>query len=136
MALIDKDVVAGAHAAYLGGDGAPLLALMDEEMYDNVSQRSGKAVWLLVLDWLDQSFAETSVEVNLAAAEGDRVITWLTLTGTHVGSGFPWLRGRPPSNRRIVWHQVHIYRVSETQVVEHWAVRDDLRVLEAIDASP
>jgi hypothetical protein len=26
--------------------------------------------------------------------------------------------------------------VSETQVVEHWAVRDDLRVLEAIDASP
>jgi predicted ester cyclase len=134
MALLDKDVVAGAHAGYLLGDAAPLLALMDEDMYDNVSQRSGKAVWLLVLDWLEQSFAETSVEVNLAAADGDRVITWLTLTGTHVGSGFPWLRGRPPSNRRITWRQVHIYRVSETQVLEHWAVRDDLRVLEAIDA--
>ena len=134
MAHLDKDVVAGAHAAYLLGDAAPLLALMDEDMYDNVSQRSGKAVWLLVLDWLEQSFAETSVEVNLAAADGDRVVTWLTLTGIHVGSGFPWLRCRPPSNRRITWRQVHIYRVSETQVVEHWAVRDDLRVLEAIDA--
>ena len=134
MALLDKDAVADAHAAYLRGDGATLLALMDDNMYDNVSQQSGKAVWRVVLEWLDRSFANTAVEVNLAAADGDRVIAWLTLTGTHVGSGFPWLRDRPASHRRITWRQVHIYRVTETQVVEHWAVRDDLRVLEAIDA--
>jgi predicted ester cyclase len=134
MALLDKNVVASAHAAYLLGDGGPLLAFMDDDMYDNVSQQSGKAAWFVVLDWLEQSFAETSVEVNLAAADGDRVITWLTLTGIHVGSSFPWLRGRPPSNRRITWRQVHIYRVTESRVMEHWAVRDDLRVLEAIDA--
>jgi predicted SnoaL-like aldol condensation-catalyzing enzyme len=70
----------------------------------------------------------------MAASEGDRVITWQTLTGAHVGSGFPWLRGRPASNRTIMWRQVHIHRVTDMQVVEHWAVRDDLRVLEAIDA--
>jgi hypothetical protein len=46
VALLDKD---------------PLLALMNDDMYHNVSQQSGKAVWLVVLDWLEQSFAETSV---------------------------------------------------------------------------
>ena len=70
----------------------------------------------------------------MAASDGDRVIAWLTLNGIHVGSGFPWLRGRTASNRTVVWRQVHIYRVTETELVEHWAVRDDLRVLEAIDA--
>ena len=59
-----------------------------------------------------------------AAASGD----------VHVGSGFPWLRGRPPSGRQVEWAQVHMFRVADGSLREHWAVRDDLRVLEAIDA--
>lgn len=108
---------------------------MADDIYDHVSQQTGTEIWNVVLGWLAESFADTTVEVEMAAADGDRVMVWLTLTGTHVGSGFPWLRGRPGSGRRITWRQVHIYRVTETHAVEHWAVRDDLRVLEAIDAA-
>jgi hypothetical protein len=43
VTLLDKDVVASAHAAYLRGDGDPLLALMNDDMHDNVSQQSGRA---------------------------------------------------------------------------------------------
>lgn len=44
------------------------------------------------------------------------------------------MRGRPASGRTVSLRQVHVYRVTATQAVEHWAVRDDLRVLEAIDS--
>ena len=82
----------------------------------------------------DESFADREVQVHSVATDGDLVLVWATVEGTHVGSGFPWLGGRPPSGRRVTWRQVHIFRLVEGKIAEHWAVRDDLRVLEAIDA--
>jgi len=83
---------------------------------------------------MEQSFAERSVEVHCVAAEGDRVMIWLTVHATDVGGGFPWLQARPASGRRVAWKQVHIFRLTG-DTIEHWAVCDDLRVLEAIDAA-
>ncbi|MEO5832685.1 MAG: ester cyclase [Nakamurella sp.] len=130
---LDAKIVAAAHAAYCRGDGGSLLGLLSDEVYDNVSRQAGKQIWTVVLNWMKESFGDVSVEVNMSAADGDRVMIWLTVTGTHIGSSFPWMRGRPASGRAVTWRQVHIYRVTATQAVEHWAVRDDLRVLEAID---
>jgi hypothetical protein len=47
----------------------------------------------------------------------------------------PWLQARPASGRRVAWKQVHIFRLTGDTIVEYRAVRDDLRVLEAIDAA-
>ena len=65
---------------------------------------------------------------------GESIVVWLVMRGTHVGSGFPWLGGRPRSDRKVEWAQVHMFRVADGRLREHWAVRDDLRVLETIDA--
>ncbi len=46
------------------------------------------------------------------------------------------LDGRQPTGRAIRWAQVHIFRTDADRIVEHWAVRDDFRVLLAIDAPP
>lgn len=40
---------------------------------------------------------------------------------------------RAPTHRRVAWAQFHVFRTVGDKIVEHWAVRDDLRVLEAID---
>ena len=68
------------------------------------------------------------------ATDHDLVLVWVTVTGTHVGSAFPWLGSRPASGRRVTWGQVHVFRLAMGKITEHWAVRDDLRVLGAIDA--
>ena len=59
----------------------------------------------------------------------------MTLHGRHIGSGLPWLDDRPASGADIAWKQLHVFAVEGDQLTEHWAVRDDLRVIEAIDAA-
>ncbi|HEX2673124.1 MAG TPA: hypothetical protein VHM25_19725 [Polyangiaceae bacterium] len=47
----------------------------------------------------------------------------------------PWLGDRPPSGAPISWKQLHAFAVEDERLAEHWAVRDDLRVIEAVDAT-
>ncbi|MFB9687101.1 ester cyclase [Amycolatopsis plumensis] len=41
--------------------------------------------------------------------------------------------GRQPTGRRIVAEAVHIFRVRDGRLAEHWAVRDDLGVLRQLE---
>jgi hypothetical protein len=60
---------------------------------------------------------------------------WFSSRGRHVGSGgFPQFTGREPTNRTITAEAVHIFRIVESRLAEHWAVRDDLGVLRQLDA--
>jgi predicted ester cyclase len=132
---MDKETLAGMYADFMSTGDESLLGVMSEDVYDNVSGQHGTAIWLTVKEWIEQSFADRTVQLHCAAADQDRVLVWLTVTATHIGSAFPWLGGRPGSGRRIEWRQVHVFRLVDEKVVEHWAVRDDLRVLEAIDSA-
>jgi predicted ester cyclase len=61
-------------------------------------------------------------------------VVWFTAHGRHVGNGFPRLRGLPIKGNPVAWPQVHIFRLDEGTVVEHWAVRDDAAMLDAVKA--
>jgi predicted ester cyclase len=127
--------VAEAYAQYMVSAGDALIAMMAEDFHDHVSGRTGPEIWSIVRGWLEESFSDRTCEVVAALEDGDRIVVWLVVKGVHIGSGFPWLRDRPPSGREVAWAQVHMFRVAGELLCEHWAVRDDLRVLEAIDAS-
>jgi predicted ester cyclase len=126
--------VAAAYVDFVRGASDELVSLMADDFHDTVSGRHGPAVWDTVRAWMEASFSDLVVELHAAAADGDRVLVWVTVHGTHVGSAFPWMEGRPATGRRVAWHQLHVFRLGGEQIVEHWAVRDDLRVLQAIDA--
>ncbi len=64
--------------------------------------------------------------------EGDRLAARLVFRGTHHG---PY-RGIPATGRRVVQAQVHVLRLAGGQVVEHWAVRDDLGLLHQLGIAP
>jgi predicted ester cyclase len=127
--------IAQAYVQFMEGTRDSLTGLMSEDFYDNVSERTGPGIWAVVRQWLDQSFAEVEVDLHAAASDDDKVLVWVTVHGTHIGSAFPWMGDRPASGRRVAWKQLHVFRVAGEMVVEHWAVRDDLRVLRAIDAA-
>lgn len=55
-----------------------------------------------------------------------------TLTGTHNGQ-FPKFLAISLTNRAICQQQIHILRVRDCQLVEHWVIRDDLTVMRQLD---
>ena len=132
--VLDKSEVASAYVDFMTGDGDRLFELLDDEFFDNVSQQQGPAIWRTVGDWLRSTFSDITVDLHsVAQDDDDRVLVWITLNGTHIGSSFPFMDGSPATGNRVAWPQVHVFGLDGDRIVEHWAVRNDLRVLEAID---
>jgi predicted ester cyclase len=44
----------------------------------------------------------------------------------------PLLVRVPPSGRPVAWRFIHIWRVADGLIVEHWACRDDMGLLEQV----
>ena len=65
-------------------------------------------------------------------AEADFVVCHNTWTGTYGGTAFRGVT-TPQGNRFSVEH-VHIYRLAEGKITEHWVVRDDLAMMQQIGA--
>jgi predicted ester cyclase len=60
-------------------------------------------------------------------AEGDFVVCHNTWSGTYGGNVF---RGvATPEGERFSVEHVHIYRLSDGRIAEHWVVRDDLGMM-------
>jgi len=55
-----------------------------------------------------------------------------TWTGTYGGTAF---RGvKTPEGKRFSVEHIHIYRLAEGKIAEHWVVRDDLGMMQQIGA--
>jgi predicted ester cyclase len=44
--------------------------------------------------------------------------------------------GAPPTNKRIQWSEIHIYRLREGRIVEHWAEVSMMELLQQVGALP
>jgi hypothetical protein len=120
--------------AYLvSGDGG-VFRMFSESFFDNVSGWSGLEIFQVVGEWLDTSLAQRSADLHLVTHSNDTVVIWCTVRGRHVGNGLPRLAGKPVNGNDVNWPQVHIFRFADGSVVEHWAVRDDLALLESVEA--
>jgi steroid delta-isomerase-like uncharacterized protein len=71
--------------------------------------------------WLTAAFPDLHAAIDDIVGEGDKVVLRMTVSGTHRG---PFM-GMAPTDRRFAHQQIHVVRIRDGQVVEHWAVRDD-----------
>jgi steroid delta-isomerase-like uncharacterized protein len=78
------------------------------------------------------AFPDLHVAVEDMIAEGDRVVSRNTVTGTHTG---PFM-GIPPTGKRFVVTHIHIFRYADGQMVEQWALLDDLSMLQQLGVIP
>ena len=81
-----------------------------------------------VLRWLRGAFDDLSYEVQDAFGNGDRVAMRVTTRGTHTGE----FMGKPATGRRFEMEAIHIYRIENGRVAEHWAKRDDVALANQI----
>ena len=65
-------------------------------------------------------------------AEGDLVVCHNRWSGTYGGTVF---RGVPtPTGKQFSVEHIHIYRIADGRIAEHWVVRDDLAMMQQIGA--
>ncbi len=72
--------------------------------------------------------SEASFEIHDVIAEGDRVAARLTSSATHTG---PFM-GVPPSGRRYSIEEIHIFRIRDGLLVEHWHAFDTATLMAQI----
>jgi steroid delta-isomerase-like uncharacterized protein len=65
-------------------------------------------------------------------AEGDKVVTRMTVQGTFTGEYL----GIPPNGKRITVVGMMIHRIAGGQLVEHWATADNLRLFQQLGVIP
>ena len=79
------------------------------------------------------AFPDLHYTVDALLADADQVVSQCTLSGTQHGP-LP-LRGwalLPVTGQQFTVQQMHRFRLRDGKIVEHWAVRDDLGMLEQL----
>src|SRR5687768_6746535 len=71
------------------------------------------------------AFADLHYEEQEIIASNDKVVSIAQVSGKHAGSFF----GIDPTGRSFSYAAVHIFRIANGKIVEHRAVRDDLRFM-------
>lgn len=87
-----------------------------------------KLFWRTVLS----AFPDLRYTVDDAIAEGDKVVLRITARATHQGE----FQGIPPTGRQVTWTEIHIGRLANGKLVEHWGNVDQLGLLQQIGAIP
>jgi predicted ester cyclase len=95
---------------------------------------AGRAELIGVVQAVRAAIPDIAPTVDQAVAEGDLVAVRITARGHHTGAPFP--PGIPAAGRAIEWREQHIYRVADGRIVEHWAVFDNLAILQQLGAIP
>ena len=127
-----RDVVEELARRQQVNDATVLDDLIAEDMVNHAAGPQGREGLRQILQTIDRDLGPVSFEEHHVVADGDLVVQHLTVHGTHRASTMPLLDGLPVSGRPAAWRFIHIWRVEGGMVVEHWACRDDMGLVEQL----
>lgn len=81
---------------------------------------------------MNGAFPDVIVKEEDLIASGDRVVERSSATATHQGT----MLGEKPTHRSVAWTEIHIYRLEEGKVQEHWAEISTMELLQQIGVLP
>jgi predicted ester cyclase len=73
-----------------------------------------------------------TMTIHDVIGEADRVAVRLTSTATQTGT----FMGLPPSGRTYQIEEIHIFRIADGKVAEHWHQGDFMAMMRQLGASP
>jgi steroid delta-isomerase-like uncharacterized protein len=82
---------------------------------------------------LRSAFPDLKATVEDIVAEGDKVVTRQTWTGTHTGGDF---MGVPPTGKGVSVGVIDIIRIAGGKFVEHWGQMDSMAMMQQLGAIP
>ncbi len=119
---------------FVRGNTAAVDELVDPSFVAHTWPSTGdpRADLRAAIERVGAALADGAFVIDDMIAEGDRVAVRLTASATQVG---PFM-GLPPSGRRYSIGEIHIFRVRDGLVVEHWHQFDQLGMLRQLGAMP
>jgi predicted ester cyclase len=72
--------------------------------------------------WLRGLWGPMRFDLENEMCEGDKVAARVLMHGRHVGE----FLGQPPTGKEFATKQIHIWRIEDGKLLEHWSARDDL----------
>jgi steroid delta-isomerase-like uncharacterized protein len=79
------------------------------------------------------AFPDMSVTVEDVIAEGDKVVTRVTIRGTHQGEVEEY---GPPTGKQVELEGITIHRFEDGKIVEEWNSYDNLSILQQLGLAP
>lgn len=129
-----KDIVEELFRRSEAGDLAALDDLVAEDMINHAAGPQGREGLRRILGTIEADLGPVVATQHHLIGDGDLVAQHLTLEGTHRGSTMPLLAGIPVSGHQTAWTFIHIWRVADGTIVEHWACRDDMALLAQVQS--
>jgi predicted ester cyclase len=81
---------------------------------------------------MNGAFPDVLVTEEDMIAAGDKVVERSSAVATHKGS----MMGAPPTNKQVRWSEIHIYRLRDGKIAEHWPEISMMELLQQIGALP
>ncbi len=81
---------------------------------------------------LRAAFPDFRYTVEDEIAEGEKVVIRLSASGTHRGE----FLGIPPTGNQAAWTEIHVCRIADGRLVEHWANLDQLGMMQQLGVIP
>ena len=81
-----------------------------------------------IVRWGRNLFPDGRYEIEDMRAEGDKVACRVTVSGTHQGE----LWNISPTGKQFSVEHIHWHRLAGGKLVERWAVRDDLGMMQQL----
>lgn len=78
------------------------------------------------------AFPDVRATVEDLLADGDKVIVRVSYRGTHQGA----FMGMAPTGKQITVMGIHIFRVANGKLVEHWGLTDRIAALRQLGVVP
>ena len=117
------------------GFGKGNLSVVDELVAPDIANHTalpgsppGRDSVKTTIGWVHGAFSDVRYEAQDVFSAGDRVALRSIFSGTHTGE----FMGHPPTGKHFTSQQIHIFRVQDGKVVEHWANRDDIGMFEQL----
>jgi lactoylglutathione lyase len=117
------------------GDASVVDELVAEDMVNHAAPpaRQGREGWKQIVAVIEADLgADYTIEHHHLVAEGELVSHHMTIHGRHEASTMPLLAGVAVTGNDVAWTFMHLWRVVDGKVVEHWACRDDVALLRQV----
>jgi steroid delta-isomerase-like uncharacterized protein len=139
MRTSDKATFSRLHKAVNSGDTELVDKTIDEIVEPDVLIRTplpveatGAQALKEVFARLLRAFPDLHITVEDVIAEGDKIVSRNTVTGTHQGE----YMGRPPTGRSITYNEIFIFRCAGGRIAETWGVVDVLAQMRQLGMLP
>jgi steroid delta-isomerase-like uncharacterized protein len=94
--------------------------------------QEGLAGHLAIVRLFRAAFPDQWWHIEDLIATEDKVVARTTMTATHTGDFF----GIPPTGKSVSLAGVHILRIADGRIAEHWGSNDDLGLMRQLGVIP